>query len=79
MALELSQQRLNVSGSELRRTQQSRSEVTAEGEPGGLHVLRGVEGIGAGDALAPTLAVVGLHADQQGVTDRLGPERRAER
>ena len=79
VTLELVQERLDLGGAQIRCAEQSRPEVTPEREPGRVEVLRAVQRIGACDALAPTFALVGLHADQQRFTDGLGSERRAER
>ena len=79
MALELAEQGLDISSGEIRGTEEFRSEVATEGEPSRVDVLRGVEGMGTGDALTPTFAGVGLDADQQRLTAGLGSVRGAER
>ena len=78
VALELAKAPRDAGGVEVAGIPQRRHQEAFERQPGGLDVLGGVARLGAGDALAPAFAHVGLHAHEQRFAGALGPLSGAE-
>ena len=64
----------DVVGFHLPRAKKARPEIATDREPRRIDILGRVEGIGACNALTPTLTLVGLDSDDERFPDVLGAE-----